>query len=98
MKKAEAKAWVDSKKHKKHGGKPSDNDDRRGSSGSQGTSSTAHSHTAHDEVEEGHESTAARRLEESLEKAGRGEAEAMGVDPSKKEVAEQGGIDAQAKC
>lgn len=85
-KKAESKAWVDSKKAKKRGEEPQSETRRESAVSEQTLSPDADGQT-----------TALKKTEKGLEVAGRGEAEAAGAGPSTKEALEQGPVNVKPR-
>ena len=90
VKKAEAKAWVDSKKEKKRHGKETGHDvpSRRESETSDLTAPRSVVAEAGDDREAGE----LEKVEHALEEAGRGVGEAGGLKPSVKEGLDQGAV------
>ena len=87
IKKAEAKAWVDSKKEKRrHGKEASHNGSKRRESD---TSEPSMIRSSREDGGEG-EPGKVGRVEKALEEAGRGVGEAGGLEPSRKEGIEEG--------
>jgi hypothetical protein len=91
--KAAAEAWVNEKKAKKHG--------RKGSAGHHGPDGDAAAVPAAETRAEGGRETDADdgflgRVEDSLEDAGRGVAEAGGLDPARDEGLKKGGVGQKA--